>query len=67
VGTTAAVYGWYPNRFSAKDAIRMGNYSLLESIGGNIGLEFFYGGPHSLLSRIQLSIAHRARGEGPIR
>ena len=51
-GTTAAVYGWYPNRYGAKDAFRMGNYSLLESVGGNIALEFLYSGPHSLLSHI---------------
>jgi len=57
-GATAAVYGWYPDRFSAKDAFRMGNYSLLESIGANIGLEFFYGGPHSLLSHIHFRNAH---------
>ena len=51
-GATVAVYGWYPNRYSAKDAFRMGNYSLLESVGGNIALEFLYSGPHSLFSRI---------------
>ena len=55
-GATGAVYGWYPNRFSAKDAFRMGNYSLLESVGGNITLEFLYSGPHSLLSRMQLHV-----------
>lgn len=51
-GATAAVYGWYPNRYGAKDAFRMGNYSLLESVGLNIGLEFIYGGPHALFSYI---------------
>ena len=57
-GATVGVYGRYPDRFSAKDAFRMGNYSLLESIGANIGLEFFYGGPHSLLSHIHFRNAH---------
>lgn len=51
-GTTAAVYGWYPNRYGAKDALRMGNYSLLVSMAGNIALEFVYRGPHALLSHM---------------
>lgn len=59
-GTFTAVYGWYPARYGAKDALRMGNYSLLGSIGGNLGLEFIYGGPHSLLSRMHLEHAHKA-------
>jgi len=65
VGSTTAVYGWYPNRFSAKDAFRMGNYNLLEYMGGNISLEFFYSGPHSLLSRMHLNNAHGSPIEGP--
>ena len=28
-GSMTAVYGWYPSRFGAKDAIRIGNYNLL--------------------------------------
>jgi hypothetical protein len=46
----AAVYGWYPRRYDARDPFRMGNYSLLGYLGGNIGLEFLYSGPHSLVS-----------------
>ena len=53
-GAAGAVFGWYPNRYNAKDAFRMGNYSLLESVGGNIALEFLYSGPHSLFSHIHL-------------
>lgn len=64
-GTFTAVYGWYPDRYGAKDALRMGNYSLLGSIGGNLGLEFIYGGPHSLLSRMHLEHAHKAPSPGP--
>jgi hypothetical protein len=37
-----------------------GNYSLLGYVGGNIALEFLYGGPHSLLSRIHLNNPHAA-------
>lgn len=59
-GTMAAVYGWYPGRYNAKDAFRMGNYSLLGYVGGNIALEFLYSGPHSLLSRMHLNNGHGA-------
>src|ERR1700691_593003 len=57
-GTMTAVYAWYPGRYNGKDALRMDNYTLLGSVGGNIAFEFLYGGPHSLLSRMHL-------GNGP--
>jgi len=53
-GTMTAVYAWYPRRYGAEDALRMGNYTFLVYVGGNIGLEFIYGGPHSLLHRMHL-------------
>lgn len=65
VGSMAAVYGWYPDRFGAKDAFRMGNYSLLTYMGGNISLEFFSSGPHSLLSRMHLNNTHAAPAQVP--
>jgi hypothetical protein len=49
VGTMTAVYGWYPDRYDVKDALRMGNYNLLAYMAGNIALEFLYSGPHTLL------------------
>ena len=64
-GSMTAVYGWYPNRYGAKDAFRTGNYSLLAFAGENIALEFFYSGPHSLLSRMHLNNAHGAPEPGP--
>ena len=64
-GSMIAVYAWYPDRFGAKDAFRMGNYSLLEYVGGNIALEFFYKGPHALISRMHLNNAHGALDPGP--
>jgi hypothetical protein len=64
-GSMAAVYGWYPDRYGAKDAFRMGNYSLLGYFGGNVALEFLHRGPHSLLSRLHLNNAHGAPGQGP--
>jgi hypothetical protein len=59
-GTMTAVYVWYPSRYDTEDALRMGNYSLLGYVGGNIALEFLYGGPHSLLSRMHLNSGRRA-------
>jgi hypothetical protein len=64
-GSMTAVYGWYPDRYGAKDAFRMGNYSLLIYAGGNIAMEFLYGGPHSLLSRVDLGKIHGAPETGP--
>jgi hypothetical protein len=64
-GTMTAVYGWFPNRFGAKDAFRMGNYNLLAYAGGNIALEFFYSGPHSLLARMHLNNQHGSPNPGP--
>ncbi len=64
-GTVVAVYGWYPGRFGAKDAFRMGNYGLLAYMGQNISLEFFYSGPHSLLSRMHLNNSHGSTTRGP--
>jgi len=63
-GTMTAVYGWYPGRYNAEDAFRMGNYSLLGYVGGNVALEFFYSGPHSLLTRMHLNNGHRAPDPG---
>jgi hypothetical protein len=65
VGSMTAVYGWYPSRYGAKDAFRTGNYSLLTYMGGNLALEFFYSGPHSLLARMHLNNAHGSPIQGP--
>jgi len=63
-GTTTAVYAWYPGRYNAKDAFRMGNYTMLGYVGGNIALEFLYNGPHSLLSRVHLTNGYGAPNPG---
>lgn len=63
-GSMVAVYTWYPQRFGTKDAFRMGNYSLLGYIGGNITLEFFYSRPHALISRMHLNNAHSSTVQG---
>jgi len=63
-GTMTAVYAWYPDNYGARSALRMGNYNLLISAGQNILLEFFYSGPHSLLSRMHLNNSHGAPDPG---
>ncbi len=63
-GSFVAVYAWYPNRYGAKDAFRIGNYSLLEYMGGNIALEFLFTSPRSWLSRMHLSSRHGAPDSG---
>jgi hypothetical protein len=63
-GTVTAVYAWYPGNYGARSALRMGNYNLLGSVGENILLEFFYSGPHSLLSRMHLNNRHAAPDPG---
>lgn len=65
VGAGAAVYGWYPDRYGAKDAFRMGNYTLLAYVGGNIALEFITFNPRSLLSRMHMKSMHGAPESGP--
>jgi hypothetical protein len=64
-GSMTAVYAWYPRRYDGKDAFRMGNYTMLGYVGGNIALEFLYRGPHSLLHRMHLDNAHPAPDPGP--
>jgi hypothetical protein len=64
-GTMTAVYAWYPGRYDARDGFRMGNYSLLGYVAGNVALEFIYGGPHhALLHRMHLDNGHAAANAG---
>jgi len=64
-GSMTAVYAWYPDRYNGKDAFRMGNYTMLGYAGGNIALEFFYSGPHSLFHRMHLNNGHGAPDPSP--
>jgi hypothetical protein len=59
-GTMVGVYAWYPDRFGAKDAFRLGNYSLIGYAAENVGLEFIYQGPHSWLSKMHMNNTHAA-------
>jgi hypothetical protein len=64
-GTMTAIYAWYPDRFGAKDGLRMGNYNLLGMAAENIAMEFFYRGPQSLLSRMHLNNHNAATAPDP--
>jgi len=64
-GAEVAVYGWYPKRYGAKDAFRMGNYGVLAYIGENVALEFVYSGPHSLFSRMHLHNPRSSADQDP--
>jgi len=63
-GAMTAVYAWYPGRYDATDAFRIGNYSLLGFVAENIAMEFVYSGPHSLLSRMHLNNRRAAPNSG---
>jgi hypothetical protein len=63
-GSMTAVYAWYPSRFDAEDAFRMGNYNMLGYVGANISLEFFSSAPRSLLSRMHFNNRHGAPDSG---
>jgi hypothetical protein len=54
-GSMTAVYGWYPNRYGAKDGLQMGKYTPLAFVGENIAREFIHGGPHTLFGRSKRS------------
>jgi hypothetical protein len=64
VGSMTAVYGWYPRRYSAQDAFRMGNFTLLQYVGANISLEFLDSGSHSLLNHLHLNNGHGVPNPG---
>jgi hypothetical protein len=53
IGPITAANTWIPGRNGPTLGLRMGTYNLLGQFGQNEALEFFYGGPHTLLGRIQ--------------
>jgi hypothetical protein len=53
--TMTAVYGWYPGRYGAKDAFRMGNYNLLGNVGSNLTFEFLPERVRTFLRRVHLN------------
>jgi hypothetical protein len=53
VGPIVAANSWIPDRNGPILGARMGAFNLVGQFGQNEALEFFYGGPHTLLGRIQ--------------
>jgi len=53
IGPLVAANTWMPGRNGPIVGLRMGAFNLLGQFGQNETLEFLYGGPHTLLGRIQ--------------
>jgi hypothetical protein len=53
IGPLTAANTWIPSRDGPILGTRMGGYNLLGQFGQNEALEFLYGGPRTLLGRIQ--------------
>jgi hypothetical protein len=53
--TFTATYAWYPARYGAKDAFRMGNYNLLGTVGADLAFEFIPRQVWKALGRFHLS------------
>ena len=53
--TMTAIYAWYPARYGAKDAFRMGNYNLLGTVGSDIAFEFIPSKVWNFLGRFHLN------------
>jgi hypothetical protein len=64
VASMTAVYGWYPDRYNAKDAFRMGNYGVMAYVIGNISLEFLapvlHARRHTIIARLHFDNRHLA-------
>jgi hypothetical protein len=61
-GGEAAALLWYPSRFGPKDGFRMGNWGFLDQAGMNLGLEFIWGGPHTLLNKVHVPVISDVTG-----
>ncbi len=61
-GGEAAALLWYPSRFGPKDGFRMGNWGFLDQAGMNLGLEFIWGGPHTLLNKVHVPVISNVTG-----
>lgn len=53
IGPLTAANAWIPGRNGPMLGLHMGTYNLLGQLGQDEALEFLYGGPHTLLGRIQ--------------
>jgi hypothetical protein len=53
IGPLTAANTWIPDRNGAKLGFNMGLHNLLGQFGQDEALEFLYGGPHTILGRLQ--------------
>jgi len=53
IGSMTAANSWIPSHDGPILGFRMGTNNFLGQFGQNVTLEFLYGGPHTLLGRIQ--------------
>jgi hypothetical protein len=65
VGPITAANTWIPSRNGPMMGVRMGGYNLLGQFGQNEALEFLYGGPHTLLGRIQRGVFKKSSDSDP--
>jgi hypothetical protein len=56
IGPLTAANSWIPSHNGPILGSRMGTFNLLGQFGQNEALEFFYGGPRTLLGRIPASL-----------
>jgi hypothetical protein len=65
IGPLTAANTWIPSRNGPTLGIQMGTYNLLGQFGQNEALEFLYGGPHTLLGRIQRRFFRKSSDSDP--
>jgi hypothetical protein len=65
IGAATAANTWIPSRNGPALGLRLGTYNLLGQFGQNEALEFLYGGPHTLLGRIQHRIFKKTFDSDP--
>jgi hypothetical protein len=60
IGPLTAANSWIPNHDGATLGFHMGVHNLLGQFGQDEALEFVYGGPHTLLGRIQRHFSQKS-------
>jgi len=63
-GAMTAIYGWSPDRYRVRNALRMGRFNLLEYVGANISLGFLSSAPRSLRTHLHLNNGYGAHKPG---
>jgi hypothetical protein len=65
IGAMTAANTWMPSRNGPILGSRMGTFNLLGQFGQDEALEFLYGGPHTLLGRIQRRFFKKSSNTDP--